>query len=408
MNRVLFLLFLGEALTGLSRTVLGPVYPEIALHRGISSATIGAIFALSPISGLIWSLLIGYIPIKSRRAMLVLRCVLMAISMGMVGISVYFSSVWMVVLSGLSRVIAGVGVTYSDTAGYGLVASYEADNIEKLISYFEMSEGFGLTAGPVFSSFLCSWIGFDWMCYATGLLFLIYLPFLCLLHEPQREDVQSSSSVSVLKLCWHRVTFIQEVLLDCFAFTYVEVCFSALDAFASPHLTAQGLSLEMIGLCYALLAVVYVLGSLLFGQVISPRNLSKTMKIAVVFLAVSIAMTGPPYSIPTLLPIIITGMGATGAACGPLVIPAFPHLLCAVEGLGMSVDDTMKDSLGTLSQAALSVGEILGYWAVGGGVDWIGYGNTVTVIGVVGLAYFVLFAGLYRERKKGIVEYSLE
>jgi len=206
MNRVLFLLFLGEALTGLTRTVLGPVYPEIALHRGISSATIGAIFALSPISGLTWSLLISYVPIKSRRAMLVLRCVLMAVSMGMVGISVYFSSLWMAVLSGFSRVIAGIGITYSDTAGYGLIASYEADNLEKYISYFEMSEGLGLTLGPVFSSFACSFVGFDWMCYMTGLLFLVYMPFLLLLHEPAREDVQSSHSVSVLRLCVHRVT----------------------------------------------------------------------------------------------------------------------------------------------------------------------------------------------------------
>lgn len=197
-------------------------------------------------------------------------------------------------------------------------------------------------------------------------------------------------------------------MLDCFAFTYVEICFSALDAFASPHLTGLGLSLEMIGLCYALLAAVYVVGSLICGQVISPRNLSKTMKIALVFLSISIAMTGPPYSIPALLPIVISAMALTGAGCGPLVIPAFPHLLSAVEGAGLAVDDTLKDSLGSLSQAALSVGEILGYWAVGGGVQWIGYGNTVTVVGAVGLIYLAVFAGLYRERKKGIMEYRLE
>lgn len=198
------------------------------------------------------------------------------------------------------------------------------------------------------------------------------------------------------------------MLLDCFAFTYVEICFSALDAFASPHLTGLGLSLEMIGLCYALLATVYVIGSLVCGQVISSRNLAKTMKMAVVFLSISMAMTGPPYSVPPLLPIVISAIALTGAGCGPLVIPAFPHLLCAVEGAGLSVDDTLKDSLGSLSQAALSVGEILGYWAVGGGVQLIGYENTVTVVGAVGLVYLAVFASLYRERKKGIVEYSVE
>lgn len=205
MKPVLFLLFLGETLSGMQRTVLGPVYPEIALHRSVSNTTIGVIFALSPIAGIVWSLLISYIPIKSRRGMLLLRCVLMSLSMGLVGLSVYFDRFWLITLSGISRILAGIGITYSDTAGYGLIASYEAENIEKFISYFEMSEGFGLTLGPVFASFVTDWLGFSWMCYLMAMVFVVYAPMIYLVEEPAREDVQSSASVSVLHLCFHRV-----------------------------------------------------------------------------------------------------------------------------------------------------------------------------------------------------------
>lgn len=166
----------------------------------------------------------------------------------------------------------------------------------------------------------------------------------------------------------------------------------------------MGLSLNLIGVCYAMYATVYVAGCLLFGQFMSEQgNLSKIMKIAVFFLSISIAMTGPPSSIPVRLSIVIPALAATGAACGPLVIPAFPHLLTAVEGLGFTVDDTLKDNLGSLSQAALSVGETLGYFAIGAGVQSMGYRNTVTTVGVVGVVYLAAFTGLYRERKSKVL-----
>jgi MFS family permease len=149
------MIYTSEFLTSLSFTVLASFYPGVAQSKGIPIWMIGLIFSIDPILGLPTSILSGkYMNRFGRKKFLTIGLFLGGLGTGLIGMIEFGSRNQTILISFISRLLAGIGAGMSMTASSAILVIEYPKEIDRVIGWFEAASGLGLLLGPIFGSLL--------------------------------------------------------------------------------------------------------------------------------------------------------------------------------------------------------------------------------------------------------------
>ena len=378
-------------------SLMGPFYPITALDKGVSPIFIGAAFSMMPAASFLASPFIGNSMDKiSRRGALTLGLTLQAVAMVLLGVSPYFDRVWFIGLGLISRTLSGLSLALVTTActlhpGFAMAASLYTEQLEATIALFEMMAGVGMMIGPVVAGLLYDYIGFQWIFFGMGVIFLSALPAALFIKEPERLDMQQEVEINVFTMCSYK-----EILLDAGAVVYVIVCLGVMETYVSTHLRSLGLSIPEIGAAFATDPACYTVCCYVYGKMLKTMNLRRVIQAGIALGVLSSLLLGPPYPLPASAFIVVLGMTVMGSAIASAYVPALPHMLAAADSLGFFIDDRLNDALSSVASGSFSLGEMLGPVVGGVLLQYMDFRNLVTVLAGVGVGYLLLHVLLYR------------
>lgn len=272
-----------------------------------------------------------------------------------------------------------------------MAVSLYPERLESVIALFEMVAGIGMMIGPVVAGLLYNYVGFRWIFYGMGIIFLSILPGAFTIQEPERFDMEQEVEVNVFTMCTYK-----EILLDAGAVAYVIMCLGIMETYVSTHLIELGLSIEEVGLAFATDPAVYTVCCYVYGKILKTMNMRRVIQTGILLGVLSSLLMGPPYPLPASGISVVLGMTVMGAAIASTYVPALPHMLAAAGSLGFYIDDRLNDALSSVASGSFSLGEMLGPVLGGIALHYMDFRNLVTLMGGVGLAYLLLHFLLYR------------
>lgn len=272
-----------------------------------------------------------------------------------------------------------------------MAVSLYPERLEEVIALFEMVAGIGMMVGPVIAGLLYGYVGFRWIFYGMGIMFLCILPGAFTITEPERFDMEQEVEVSVFTMCAYK-----EILLDAGAVAYVIMCLGVMETYVSTHLIAEGLSIEEVGLAFATDPAAYTVCCYVYGKLLKTMNLRRVIQAGLLLGVLSSLLMGPPYPLPASGVSVVLGMTVMGTAIASVYVPALPHMIAAAEALGFYVDDRLNDALSSVATGSFSLGEMLGPVLGGVALHYMDFRNLVTTMAGVGLVFFVFHFLLYR------------
>lgn len=271
-----------------------------------------------------------------------------------------------------------------------MAVSLYPERLESVIALFEMVAGIGMMIGPVVAGLLYDYVGFRWIFYGMGIIFLSILPGAFTIQEPERFDMEQEIEVNVFTMCTYK-----EILLDAGAVAYVIMCLGIMETYVSTHLIELGLSIEEVGLAFATDPAVYTVCCYVYGKILKTMNMRRVIQVGILLGVLSSLLMGPPYPLPASGVSVVLGMTVMGAAIASTYVPALPHMIAAAESLGFYVDDRLNDALSSVASGSFSLGEMLGPVLGGIALHYMDFRNLVTLMGGVGLIYLMLHFLLY-------------
>jgi MFS family permease len=185
-------------------TVIFPFYSEVALMHGIPPWLIGFIYSSTPIASIIVSsLLTNYMQLIGRTRALLIGVTLIGLGNILISTIVLFSSTNAVIVSFLSRIVAGIGSAFYMITSYATMTSDYPEDKSKIIASIEIASGCGFIAGPFFGSLLFALGGFFCSSFFIGLILVAYTPLLYFIIGPSRPYHLSADEIktSTIVLC---------------------------------------------------------------------------------------------------------------------------------------------------------------------------------------------------------------
>lgn len=204
-------IYLSEFLLCVAYTIIAPFYPGVAESKGVPIWLIGFIFSIDPLVGLPTSIFIGRnMKRLGRREVVVFGIGAGTLGMfflGLVDLCETRDSV--IILSFVSRTLAGIGAGCTMTAGEAILASEYPEEIETVIGRLEVSSGLGLLLGPLLGTFL-SYYGIFFSFSIVTVLFLIFTPLSYVMIGKCKEynEFNHSEHISMMSLAFKPVKFI--------------------------------------------------------------------------------------------------------------------------------------------------------------------------------------------------------
>jgi MFS family permease len=188
-------------------TVFTPFFSKVAVEHGIPPWIIGFIYSSTPLASIIVSsLLPRYLQQIGRTRALLIGVTLIGLGNILISIIGFFSITNAIVLSFLSRIIAGTGSAFDMISAYSTLTSDYPEEISKIIASIEIVSGLGLIAGPFFGSLLFALGGFFYACVFIGLIMWAYTPLLYFIVGPSRPYHLSDDEISISTVALRPVT----------------------------------------------------------------------------------------------------------------------------------------------------------------------------------------------------------
>ena len=201
-------IYLSEFLLCIAYTIIAPFYPGVAESKGLPIWLIGIIFSIDPLVGLPTSMIVGrYMRIFGRRNVLVFGMAAGTLGMFCLGLVELYDYTTVIILSIISRTLAGIGAGCALTAGEAILASGYPDEIEVVIGRLEVSSGLGFLMGPIIGSLLSYFTIFtSFTCISV--MFLVFTPLsYFMIGECDAYTENHTCNISLIKLAFKPVSF---------------------------------------------------------------------------------------------------------------------------------------------------------------------------------------------------------
>ncbi|XP_029901007.1 MFS-type transporter SLC18B1 [Myripristis murdjan] len=336
-------------------SILGPFFPNEAVKKGASQATVGLIFGCYAICNLIGSLVLGkYIVQIGAKFMLVSGLFVSScctILFGLLDRAPAGAS--FITLCFIIRSVDALGFAAAMTSSFAVSAKVFPNNIATVLGSLEIFTGLGLILGPPIGGWFYQSFGYEVPFLLLGCVLMCMVPF--------NIYILPTFDASPSKDSFFRLFSHVKIVLICFLMFNLSAGLGFLDATLSIFAVKTfSLSTGYVGLIMVGLSLPYCLASPLLGFITDkfPATRSWFMVLGGIATAVGFCLLGPMpvLHIPSRLWLLVFMLGVIGFSLGMTAIPIFPEILtCAY-------DHGFEEGLSTLGMVSGLFGAV---WSMG-------------------------------------------
>jgi DHA1 family multidrug resistance protein-like MFS transporter len=181
MNYQILILFCINVLSAIGYSLLAPLYPTLAIEKGVEEYIVGIIFSFFAISNIISIPLTPKLINKfGRKNLFYMGIIIEASCTILFGMVRWINNYYIFIITSLfARFCQGIGSGLSSTLAYSIAASLcDRSNLKATMGFMELAYSLGLTVGPILASILFYFNGHSFPFYVCGFLTLLCLPFI--------------------------------------------------------------------------------------------------------------------------------------------------------------------------------------------------------------------------------------
>lgn len=377
---------------------MAPFYPTVAEHRGIAPVLVGVVFSAMPGCGFILSLVLPVLLRRiSKRIAMLIGCILQTFAMLVMAISFYFPRYEFFTLGLISRCFSGISLGLVQTSAYSLVVSTYPTKTKEVFSALGMCAGVSVMVGPVVSAPLYAAIGFTAIFFSASGVFFLSSALVFFIKEAKESTVSPSSRVGLIGLISKPAIAISPA-----AMMYIVTCGGVMETYVSSHLLKLGLPMYAVGIAIGCTPGGYTLACVFFSGIAKKVPLKTVVTIGITGGTLGTLLLGPPPVIfPSSYWVVTVGILLLGISLAFVFIPCIPHMLCTAHQLGFVSNQSLSDSLGSVTAGAFSLGETLGPVLGGALLSGLSFQWTTVVLATVGPGVLLSYTLLARKEERG-------
>ncbi|CAG9311882.1 SLC18B1_1 [Blepharisma stoltei] len=375
-------------LSSVAYGVFQPFYPLQARDNHVSLWIIGLIFSIVPMTGVpsIW--LNNKIQHKvGRKFIFLFSSLIQGISMIILPFAADCNRDEFIALSFLSRFFYGVGVGFLWGSGLAIATSEFKDQAQEVIGEISAHSGIGSVIGPLLGTVLYLIGGVSVAYIVSGAVFIIYIPLAYFTLGNLHSSIEEHEKLELFRL-WKRPQIF--LAADIQLFVYASMYF--MSASISVHLDGYGVSQENIGFLFTAFYFCNGVGSIVFSK-ITRVDKRIIMLVGLSGIGFAMSMMGPSIIFPDDVQIVIISIPLLGIMCALAFVPSYSYMAeVAVSKYGYTDNLPLSDTLSSISNFSMSIGEILGAVVSGILVDFITYQHSAGIILALVLILVPIFA----------------
>ena len=307
-----------------------PMYPGVAMKKGLSDSEIGVIMGMSPfISFLIYPFMNIFVNNNNFKLLFAISGFYVSASLALFGLLTEMERTPFEVFSLTFQILQAVAQAILFLASYAIMLRIFPKYRTITISVFEMFIGLGYMVGPPIGGALFDTFGFTLMFFGTGALSFIVVSVSVLILIPYKLDMETVEDEGKqdyllgLKLFRHFDLVLLTILnLAC------AICFNYFVPVLGPFMAERhGMSASTVGLIFLSSNAVYVLAAPIMG-IITTKVKFLTPFIIIGFLIQAIGTFFVPPS-----EIFTNVLNSTGVSSGELELIS-PYVGMTLVGFG--------------------------------------------------------------------------
>ena len=384
-NMLIFNMYLFFILSGITKTIIGPVLPSMIENYGVTLTVAGLILSVLSFGRLISVITatflldnVGYKPILTTGAALM--------SIGLIGFTM---SIWWWGHV-LFILFVGLGIGLIGSSSNALIAEVNTDNKGKALNHLHMFFGVGSLIGPLIAGFLLSY-NLNWrVVFWPAVIFSLMLLILIVTREfPEKvvtKDKRENSLVRLGKLIHSPIFYFLAIVM----FVYVGVgngIMGWMNKYLGDVMSFSGMAASGVLALYTLGITV---GRLTCGLFVDSLGYKKTILLCSIGSLLSITLA----VMSNMIVFILIGFALTGFFMAGL----FPTAIAYGTSL-------FPEMLGTISSALITTAVIGGTtipWVMGAISDNYGLkgGMMITIVLAIILSISSILLFFTEDRKK--------
>ena len=401
--------FFMNMLSGTGYSIFSPLFPSIAIKKGITETIIGFVISIFDLANTIVTAFTPLLCTKfTRIKLLYVTTFCEATCTILYGIIGHFttSSHLLIILILISRIIHGLSNGIIATLLYSLTISLaKEEDQKKALAELEIGWCIGLALGPIIASVFYKIGGYPLPFFFLGLLLYTSL-FLStkVSHERTESNEEKKESPPILRFLGHI-----EILIILGAFFFGMIS----ESFFYPSLTIHlenhfHLSLSISSLFFMVLAIVYIIFLLNIDIMTERLGLYGSSFIGLILASLGVLMVYPYPPIPKSIIFVIAGLGLIGGGSAPIFIPGFITLNKNIKKIAPEIEEhSANDISSAINNITIAIGDFSGPIIGGYFSTCFGFKNSClivsTIIFIYSILYFIYFKNniiSYKKNKK--------
>ncbi|CAG9331757.1 SLC18B1_9 [Blepharisma stoltei] len=375
-------------LTFVAYGVLGPFFPKVADSKGVSQWTIGIIFSIVPIVSIpTMAFVNAYMYKMGRRFTYLISLFLQGVSMILLCFLESLDETDLVIVSVISRLILGVATGFIWVSTFAIVTTEFKDHITEAIGHMESAVGLGLVGGPLIGTALYVIGGFSTIFITIGTVFMVFVPIAFFSLNHLEQYLPSQEKVGAIKLFWK-----PQIRLTSYIPFIVTITMGFMISSMALHLKDFGVGQEMIGVLFAVDAISYGIGGIIFSKLSVKIDKRIMMIVGLLGMTITMICMGPAPFLPSKLGIVIASLPLLGSTNSLTYVPSLPYMIeKSITKYNYEETPHLSDALSSIVNISFSVGEALGNIGAGIMVDFIGFEYSTFIISILIFVLAIIF-----------------
>lgn len=393
-------LFLMNLFSGNGYALLSPLFPSLALKKGLTETVIGFIISIFDLSNIIITCFTPNLSVKFTRVkLLYIATFFEATCTILYGIIGYYANSYylLLILMVISRIIHGTSNGIIATILYSLAISLaeEESEKEKALGNLEIGWCIGLATGPIIASIFYKIGGYPLPFFFLGMLLYtsVYLSSK-VAHEKTESNEKTTENPPIFKFLIHG-----EILIILGSFFFGMISESFFYPSLTNHLTTNfHISLSFSTLFFMSLAIVYIIVLLNIDIVSSKLGLYGSSYIGLMLAALGVLMVYPYPPIPKSLIIVALGLGLIGGGGAPIFIPGLVSLSKNVKKIDPNLDIySANDVSSAINNITIAIGDFFGPIIGGYFSTHFGFKQSCLIVSTLIFVYSILYLCYFRK-----------
>lgn len=393
-------LFLMNFFSGNAYSMLSPLFPSLAVKKGLTETIVGLIIGIFDLSNIIITCFTPILSVKfTRIKLLYIATFLEATSTFSYGIIGYYVNSYylLIILIFIARIVHGMCSGIIGTLLYSLAISLAEKESEKEKTLGELEIGWciGLATGPIIASIFYKLGGYPLPFIVLGILLYtsVYLSSK-VAHEKTESNEKTEENPRILKFLIHG-----EILVILGSFFFGMISESFFYPSLTNHLTTYfHISLSFSTLFFMILAIVYIFVLSNIDKVSSKLGLYGSSYIGLVLASLGVLMVYPYPPLPKSLIIVALGLGVIGGGGAPIFIPGLVNLSKNVNKIDPSLDNySANDVSSAINNITIAIGDFCGPVLGGFFSTHLGFKHSCLIISGITFLYSFLYLLYFRK-----------